>query len=111
VWGENVLKRITGKQIDELIKSRKPVKFVCIVSNGDKPQDDLPYKAITIYKSKLEQLAETVFCKNDIIVLYADEKNWETSVEVAERLDELGFPNVMEYRSCSKGYEEIDFTM
>jgi rhodanese-related sulfurtransferase len=98
-----MIRQITKDELKLLIHARDHLKIVDVLSHEHYLETHLP-GAISLPLAILEERAEILLSKDDLIVVYCADYHCPASTQAAEKLLRLGFKHVLDYKGGLADY-------
>ncbi len=105
-----MVKQITRDELIDRCKSGVKFTLVDVLSSESYAKEHIA-GAISIPLVDLEKKAESLLKKEDTIVVYCASFECSASTKAAEKLMEMGYKNVLDYKGGLKDYKEAGFTL
>ncbi|TXT64876.1 MAG: putative rhodanese-like protein [Promethearchaeota archaeon] len=99
--------------IEKVIQMRinkQDFKLVEVLDEEQFKEGHIP-QAINIPENQLEQKAETVLDKNDLIVVYCASYTCHASTNSTRKLLEMGYKSVLDFKAGKKGWKHAGFEL
>jgi rhodanese-related sulfurtransferase len=103
-------KTIDRKDLLGMMNSGQAFKLVDVLSRESFEREHIK-GSISLPADKIQTLAKQFLNKKDIIVVYCASFDCHASTAAAEKLTEMGYENVMDYKGGLKDYLEADLTL
>ena len=100
-----MIKTITRDELVRLRSTDMRVRIVDVLSKESYAQEHVQ-GAISIPLDEVEQRAPVALKKNEKIVVYCGSFDCQASTRAAEKLERLGYNNVLLYKGGLKDYKE-----
>jgi len=100
-----MVKQIARDELMEMIESGPKFKLVDVLPRGSYEKEHIK-GAISIPLNEIEQKAAKALKKNDVIIVYCASFDCQASTRAAEKLLELGYKDVLDYKGGLKDYKE-----
>lgn len=98
---------ITTAQLRETLSAPNMVTVVEVLSRSDFNEGHLPGAINVPFNEEFDRrIQETVPGKEQRVVVYSSDQNSDASRQAAERMEELGFTDVLDYADGKAGWRD-----
>ncbi len=105
-----MIKKISREELLSMCKKGKKFVLVDVLGKDSFEQEHIP-GSISIPLDDLEKQAFSYLGKDDLIVVYCASFTCMASTNAAEKLQELGYKNVLDYKGGLKDYKEAGLAL
>ncbi len=105
-----MFRKITKEELAGLIKTNKDLKIVDVLSKAHYREEHIK-GAISIPMEEIDKIAPKLLKKDAQVVVYCASFECSASTNAADKLIELGFTNVLDYKGGLKDYKEAGFPL
>ncbi|MEW6009072.1 MAG: rhodanese-like domain-containing protein [Candidatus Omnitrophota bacterium] len=104
-----MVKKITREQLFDMLKEAK-LKLVDVLDREHFQKEHIK-GAMSLPINEIENSADKLLDKNDLIVVYCANFQCQASTKAAEKLISLGFKNVLDYKGGLEEYKAADLPL